>query len=312
MEFLKSDIIEWRELCKTNKTIPIFSRDWWLDAVAPNSWNVHLYKKENDEIIGAFVYYYKEVNGIISIEKAPVSQNNGIWMNNETFGNYYNYRKYEERVMNEAIQDIYALGLKSYSQQFHYSIKNWLPFFWEYFKCVVRYTYVIDTTCSMQDIFKRFSQNNRNMIRKAEKIVHLSEDLTCSEFYEINKLVFERQDLEIPYSFELFKRIDDSCIQKECRKILAAYDENDVLHGAIYLVWDDDSVYYLFSGSDPKYRNSQAISYLLYKGIEFAKSINRKFDFEGSVIKQVEKNIRQFGGVQMPYFKIFNEFKEEK
>lgn len=309
MNITKNDKIEYHKICSLEKTIPLFSQDWWMDAVTNRNWNVHLYKKNNGEILGAFVYFYKKLeNNKYCIEKAPISQNNGIWVNHDLFENYYNYRKYEEKIMDEMIRDIYNLNISSYSQQFHYSITNWLPFFWEYFQCVVRYTYVIDTTKSLDSIFDNFSSKNKNCIRKASKIVHLVEDIDPDVFYELNKLTFLRQNIEIPYSYELFKRVDDGCSTHNCRKILAAYDNDNKLHAAIYLVWDNDSVYYLFSGSDPEFRNSQANSFLIYEGIKFAKSIGRKFDFEGSVIRRVEKNIRQFGGVAIPYFKIFKDF----
>lgn len=303
------DISEYRKLCVHEASIPLFSKDWWLDAVAPNEWDAKVYKKKNGDIIGAFVYHYKITDEGKIIDRAPISQNNGIWMNKKLFSNVYSYRKYEESIMDSIISEINEMKLISYSQQFHHSITNWLPFFWNYYQCAVRYTYIIDTSSDIDTIFNGFSSNNRNCVRKAQKLVKVDDSLNAEEFYNLNKMTFARQGLEIPYSYDLFMRVEKACSQRDCRKILAAYDQERNLHAAIYLVWDESSVYYLFSASDPQFRNSQANSFLIYEGIKFAKSINRSFDFEGSVIKRVEKNIRQFGGIQQPYFKIFKQFK---
>ena len=46
----------YREFCKTEKNIPIFCKDWWLDAVCNDAWDVVLVRKGN-EIIASMPYY---------------------------------------------------------------------------------------------------------------------------------------------------------------------------------------------------------------------------------------------------------------
>lgn len=48
---------KYRELCKTNFDIPIFSMDWWLDITAgERNWDVSIVER-NDEIIASLPYY---------------------------------------------------------------------------------------------------------------------------------------------------------------------------------------------------------------------------------------------------------------
>ncbi|NLM49160.1 MAG: hypothetical protein GX198_10280 [Epulopiscium sp.] len=51
---------KYRELCSINKDIPIFSRDWWMDAVCgQDNWDVLLVESDG-EIIASLPYYIKK------------------------------------------------------------------------------------------------------------------------------------------------------------------------------------------------------------------------------------------------------------
>ena len=71
---------------------------------------------------------------------------------------------------------------------------------------------------------------------------------------------------------------------------------------------DQESVYYLISGTDEKFRNSQALTLLIYQGILLAIKENKKFDFEGSMKKNIEIFFRKFGAEQKQYFDISKEY----
>lgn len=87
-----------------------------------------------------------------------------------------------------------------------------------------------------------------------------------------------------------------------------ARDEHNNIHAAVYIVWDNDSAYYLMGGGDPALRNSGATSLCLWEAIQFASTVSKKFDLEGSMLEPVERFFRGFGTVQKPYFKISKTF----
>src|SRR5260370_7073664 len=76
------------------------------------------------------------------------------------------------------------------------------------------------------------------------------------------------------------------------------------IHAAVYIIWDDRSAYYLMGAADPELRNSGATSLLLWEAIQFAATVTRSFDFEGSMIESIERFFRAFGAKQKPYFHI--------
>ena len=85
---------------------------------------------------------------------------------------------------------------------------------------------------------------------------------------------------------------------------MAAVDINDVVHAVALFLGDEDCVYYLMGGADPKLRGSGCQSMLAWSGVKWAAGFSRIFDFEGSVIEGVERFVRGFGAQQSPYFQL--------
>ena len=133
-------------------------------------------------------------------------------------------------------------------------------------------------------------------------------EIAIENFFAINKMSFERQGKEIPYDLEFVKKIYDAGKKNNAVKILAAEDENGAIHSVALLVWDEQSVYYLLNGTNPEYKSSQANCFLVHESIKLAGAMGKKFDFEGSVIRPIEKAFRGYGGVRKPYFRIYKYF----
>ena len=110
--------------------------------------------------------------------------------------------------------------------------------------------------------------------------------------------------MKLPYSKDFVKRLDNLCEEHNARKIFFAQDENGITHAAIYIVWDENSAYYLMGSSDPDLRNSGANGFCMWEAIKHAAKVTKRFDFEGSMIEPIERLFRGFGAIQMPYFHI--------
>lgn len=297
--------------CK-NIYVPVFSQPWWLDAVCgENHWDVYIVER-GGTYVAAMPYYLEKRNGYQLITKAKNTQNNGIIIKYPEEQKYTTRLGYEEGIINEIIDFIEALGIDKYEQQYHYSFTNWLPFFWRNYKEITRYTYVIENTQDMDQVEKNYSSNVRKNIRKSKKQVHICEaDISVETFYEINQMSFMRQKKEIPYSLDFVKSIYEAGKKNQAVKIMAAEDQEGNIHSAAFLVWDEESVYYLLNGTNPEFKNSQANCFLIHESIKLASSMRKKFDFEGSVIKSIEKAFREYGGVRKPYFRIYKTFNKK-
>lgn len=293
---------KYRQLCAHEKSIPIFSKDWWLDAVTGEDiWEVNIVEK-NNEIIGSFPFAIKRVYFLNIISNPVLTKTLGVWLKYPEGQKYATRLAYEKEIVSQLIKMLPRVDF--FHQHFNYQFTNWLPFYWHGFAQTTRYTYVIDDLTNLDEIFKNFKDNIRREIRKAQKRLTVSHENDIYEFYRLNKLVFENQGKKIPFNIDLVKRIDDACSKRNCRKIFFAKDQQNRIHAALYLIWDENSAYYLMGGSDPALRNSGANSLLMWEAIQFAATVTKKFDFEGSMIEPIERFFRSFGAKQMPYFYI--------
>lgn len=289
--------------------VPIYSKSWWMDAVCqPENWDVWLYEKDGD-ICAVMPYYMEQRGAYWYITKAPLTQNNGIIFKENESNKRETIAKFQERIIDAANDFINSLCLDVYEQQYHYSFDNWLPFFWNRYTAITRYTYVIEDTSDIEAVWGEMASNYRQNIRKGYRIAQICEGFDADEFWNLHKKVFEKQGLECPFSYELWIRLYSMCRNHDCGKIFYAKDSCGNILSILFLIWDEQSVYHLLGGSMPEYQHLQTYNVLTWEGIKFASKMGLKYDFEGSVIKKISKSMRQFGGKPMPYFrirKIFN------
>lgn len=295
------------QLCHDND-IPLFSQYFWLDAVCGEEhWDVILIE-ENNKILASLPYYLNKVDDGYEIRKATLTQNNGVYFYYPDGIKYDRKIAFEHKVLDKLIDEIEKPYIIRFRQYFHYSFKNWLPFYWRGYTQSTRYTYLIEDTSNLETIYKSFNGNIRKHIKKAQEVVTVYEDLNYKEFYNLNCKTYKRQGFEVPYSFELFEKLYRNLEKRDCVKILYSKDKDDIIHSSALFAYDTTSVYYLMSGSDENYRSSQSLTLLIYEGIKIAHQLGKKFDFEGSMKKNIENFFRQFGAVQMPYFDIRKDF----
>jgi len=294
----------YRNLCKTEKTIPIFSRDWWMDAVCgEDNWNVILVE-DNGQIIASMPYYIKKKYGLRFITQPPLTQTNGLWIKYPDDQRSSKRHFYEKEIMNKIIDKLENLNVDLYSQNFHYSFTNWQPFYWRGFQQTTRYTFVIEDLSSLDTIFSQFSKVVRKNIRKTAKQANIYNSDNIEKFYTLNEQVFKRQGLKVPYSLDFLKRLDRACSQNKARQMFFGEDKERNIHSIVYIVWDETSAYLLMSGIDPKYRDSDFKTLLVWEAIQFASKVTKRFDFEGSMIENVADYFTKFGAIKKPYFQI--------
>lgn len=294
----------YRDLCKTEPSIPIFSKDWWLDVVCKQGdWDVIVIEK-NGNIIGALPYYKTRVNGLNVITMPPLTQTMGPWIKYPLNQKYANKLSFEKEVYSDIIKRLPDYDY--FIQNFNYRVTNWLPFYWQGFQQTTRYTYTVDNLGDLNEVLSRFKDNMRNKINKARKIVSVIKDGCIEDFYAINKKTFERQGLKIPYSFDFIIKKDKVLCERNCRKIFFAVDNEGRIHSALYLIWDELSSYVHMVGENPELRKSGAGILLIYDSIKYTKeNLNLDcYDYEGSMIEPVEEVRRACGGVQRPYFAV--------
>jgi Acetyltransferase (GNAT) domain len=274
---------------------PIFHQPWWLEAVAPGRWNV-LEVKVGEEVRARLPYVMK--NGPLRLKLLSTPELTpylGPWLA-PSKAKYAKQLGQQKDLLNALLDQLPPHDY--FCHRFHYIVTNWMPFYWRGFSSSTYYTYVIENLTDLDRIWNGLMENIRTDIRKAQKIVAIRTDLGIESFLDLNAQTFERQDRVPSYSRDYVRRIEAACAERQARKIFFAEDVQGRVHGAIFVVWDENSAYYLMGGRDSELRNSGATSLLMWEAIKFASTVTQKFDFEGSVIPPVERFFRAFGGVQ--------------
>lgn len=297
---------KYRQLVKAETSIPIFSRDWWMDAVCgKDNWDVLLVEK-NGEIVASLPYYLHKKYGLKAITQPPLTQTNGIWIKYPPDQKYASKLSYEKEVMTEIIEQLELLRVDYFCQNFHYSITNWQPFYWKGFQQTTCYTYVIPNinAINLDNLFSEFSHAKRKNIRRAKSMLNVRMGLGAQEFYDHHKMSLKKQGEIISYTFDTFEKIYSAAVKRGHGQTIYSIDNSQRIHSALFVIWDENSAYNLISTIDPDMRNSGSASLLVQEIIRRMSSTTIHFDFEGSMIEGVENSFRQFATIQKPYFNI--------
>ena len=118
-------------------------------------------------------------------------------------------------------------------------------------------------------------------------------------------MTLKKQGILISYSMDTFVKMYNCCYSNNSGRTIYAVDTEGTIHGALFVIWDENSAYNLISTIDPETRNSGAASLLVKEIIGFVSTVTKKFDFTGSMDENIEQSIRKFGGVQTQYYKVY-------
>ncbi|MDW7646083.1 MAG: GNAT family N-acetyltransferase [Desulfuromonadales bacterium] len=280
----------------------IFCKSWWLDAVAPGGYSI-MVAYRNGSLVGGIPLIQKRGRFARGYGMPPLTQTLGILL--RPFDLAYTERISEEKRIIECLVD--ALGnLDFFGQNFHYNFQNWMPFMWRGYRQTTRYTYVLENIKDTEQLWRGLAKNIRSDINKAYRLgLSLVEERSAPDvFWETYKSTFSRQNMEAPVQFPFFSRFDDKLGKLDKRRMFLVIDPQRRVHAGIYLVFDNNYAYYLMGGGNPELRNSGASAFGLFEGMKAVSSVADSFDFEGSVVKNIETFFRAFGGRQKPYFQI--------
>jgi len=293
----------YRRLCEQEPSIPLFSQPWWLDAAAgPDNWNVALVEK-GGLVLATLPYLAHRRAGFRIVTQPWLTLSLGPWLRPST-------AKPPRRIaqQKELLQGLIAQlpPFDHFHQKWHYDQTNWLPFRWGGFQQTTSYSYVIPDLGDLRAVWDGFQENIRKEVRKASSRAQLCvrDDRPLDDLLRLQHLTFNRQGKPLPYPVALLRTIDAACASRGQRRLFIAEDVQGRAHASVYIVWDDNSAYYLLGGGDPALRTSGAASLCMWEAIRHAATVTKRFDFCGSMVEPIEHFVRAFGGLQCPYFSV--------
>jgi lipid II:glycine glycyltransferase (peptidoglycan interpeptide bridge formation enzyme) len=176
-------------------------------------------------------------------------------------------------------------------------------FFWKGYKVVPNYTYQIDLSQTMEQIRTAYATERRNDLKKAEKDgieVRRSRDL--SEVSAMVRHTFNRKEKD--FDSGLVDKILQRFADEQNSFAFVAYKDNQAL-AAAFCIFDQEKVYYVLGGYDNGNKHQGAGALAVDAAIAHSKTLGIKtFDFEGSMLPEVERYFRGFGGDLVPYYSV--------
>lgn len=293
---------KYNEFCD-KQYVPIMMRPFWLDAVCGvDGWNVALATDQGGEVKGSLVYYITKYNGFTIIKMPPLTDYSGLWFNYpENLEKNTSRYTFEKEVCNELISQLPTVSY--FYQQWHPTVMNWLPFFWQDFRQTTLYTYRLELKDELT-LLGSINKTIRKNIRKLKESITIEITEEVDQLYHLVTLAFARQSLIPPYTLESLMQLDKALKYRSLRRIYLARDREGRYHAGIYLVWDEHCAYSLISAADPALRQSRATYLIQWQTFLDSIGIVETFDLCGSMLEPVEESLRAFGGELVPHFKI--------
>jgi len=289
-------------LCEEGKITGLFMQPWWLDATG--AWDVALAIR-NDQIVGAMPYTPGRRWGIAHVGMPALTHHLRIWMDKPPDISDHKWLTREKQIIWLLIDDLPAYGYFSMVFEEN-SFNNWLPFHWKGFTQEMRYTFVIGRM-DKEALDQQINRNLRRNIKEAAAGLTIRTEVDRDVFFDMCRNTYKRQKMAMPYSKELFSRIDEAITSHDAGVKLSAFSHNGSLAAVAYLLWDQDRAYYLLAGDNETGRQTGASILVCREAlrIAFEERNVSTFDFCGSMLESITDIRRQFGAQASPLMKIF-------
>ncbi len=289
-------------LCEDEK-LSVFQQSWWLDALCGEAnWQPILVFDKNEKVIGATYSFVKKKFGFSILTQAPLTPITHLWFRPLPLDAQHKKENYETDILKQIIQQFPQTSF--FLVNLHFSIQNHLPFYWKSFRQTTRYTYLIDLQQNKDIILDNFKHNVRTNIKKAQKNLTVSDLHDATIIYEILENTYRQNALKIPFSLATFNKIHELLQQRKQSFALSALDSDAKIEAVAYIVLDQKTAYFMFSGKKRK-ENHAAMSLLIWESIQKSAFLGYHFfDFDGSVLPNVEPFFQSFGGERKSYFQI--------
>lgn len=293
---------EWNKLVKESKEGSIFHKPVWLNSTGLNFLLVGCYTGDQLRGGGAFTFKERGPYNQSYIKNGPLTPYTGpIFENQEgkrvtTISN--------KKKMNEKISNYINRKYKRINITLSPFCKDIQPFIWDDFASKVTYTYILNLD-DLDKVWNRMDSSTRRDIRKAKK--DGLEVKKTDNFETTMKLVrktFDRQDMSIEHFEDTAWRYYKELKNKNLCKSFITYDYKGRPIASVFIIWDEKRSYYLLGGYDPEHGHHGGTSMAMWEAIQYTSNVLElsQFDFEGSMIKSIEKYFRKFGGQIYPKY----------
>lgn len=252
------------------------------------------------KLIGGFFLGRESFFGIPYYSSPPHTPSIGLFYANAS-KNPSNRIGREKEILSEVSAFLKKRSFAIHRYCLPVGIQDMQPFIWDQFKVIPHYTYHIDLSLKEEELRSRLSDKLRNNIRKATADgIRTKEISSYEQLLPIIEGTFDRQKLGVNKDWIRKMLMEFS---NPGNSFAAGTFEGETMLGMAFCVHDRETAYYLFGGVTDAKRHEGAGAAALWEAVRLGKARGlRTFDLEGSMIRNVEKFFRGFGGELKSYY----------
>lgn len=178
------------------------------------------------------------------------------------------------------------------------------PFYWKKYKVITNYTYQIFLNKNEDELFKAMSTERRKNITKAQKDgIKIKRIKPNKEALFLILNTFKKQGVNI--NEKAIETILFKLSNKSNSFLYMAYNKEGKPIAVNFLLLTGNKLTYMFGGYDETNKHEGAGALAMWASILNAKEKGISiFDFEGSMVAQIENYFRGFGGCLVPYYRV--------
>ena len=174
-------------------------------------------------------------------------------------------------------------------------------------RLIKKHTNILELT-SRDGVYNQLKPSLKRQIKK-HPLLSIYEADDIGTFYNLHTKTFEKLNSKPNIPITAFESAWLTCKLHACGRLFFIKDEEENIHAALFMVYDQTTSYYLAGGTDSSFYGSGAMSKLMWHAIEQSiLSGKHYFDFEGSMIPSIDRFFKNYNPTEINYL---NASKEE-
>ena len=272
----------------------------WLDMTCVfGDWDAVFSYDEDGTIRGVWAFHHGTRFGMRWIRLPILTPFTAIWIRESADLSIQKKITYQHDVLSDLERQLPRTQIFEIKLPWYFM--DWLPLYWRGYKQETRYTFRF-AEVDVEKIFEGTSKSFRRNLRAAQKHYTIEEG-TVDDLSAMMENVFEMRDAHVAFSQDTLDQIVRMLRQKNQCHVYAARDAEGV-QAILLVVWDEQTTYYLIGGRRQT-DSRHGTNLLLWQAICDAAQRGHAFDFEGSMIKGINRFFQNFGAELTPYSFIY-------
>jgi hypothetical protein len=301
---MQADKAIWLQICddSANK-VSVFMQPWWLDIVCSGreNWDVALGKDKHDRPFSAVVWMKSRLKYLVKAGVSPLlTPHCGIWLAPHDLIHEDRIRWHRANGLAAALQKaprLPWLNIRLGTEPF-----PWTADMFEDWRMQNSFTYRMDLLQTEAEQWELLDYKVKSKIEKAKTQFKFTKQVDPNAAFALIEAVFDRQKNKLVLSKGMFLALWNAIFEHNVGELFAVNDAEGRLCAFELSVRSGDTRILILSGANEVARNGQASKWLIWEAIAHARASGcTVFDFEGSMMANLAKRNRDYGGKPVPY-----------